>query len=59
MVCNICVKFHENISYGFAVKERTQVCGADGNFQCSKGNKFISMQSGVMIPRLCVLSYGA
>ena len=26
MVFNICVKFHENMSSGFKVKERTRIC---------------------------------
>ena len=38
VVLNICVKFHENILYGFEVTERTEVCGKNVIFQCSKGN---------------------
>ena len=59
MVLNICVKFHENISNGFDVTERTQVCGRNGNFQCSKGSNSKSMQSRVTVPALCMSSHGA
>ena len=45
MVLNICLKFHENISNGLNVTERTGVCGRNGNFQCSKGNNSERMQS--------------
>ena len=34
----ICVKFHENISNGFQLTERTRAHGRNGYFQCSKGN---------------------
>ena len=59
MVFNICVKFHENVSDGFDVTERTLVCGRNGNFQCSKSNNSKSMQSRVMVFVSCMSSYGA
>ena len=36
-VCNICVKFHENILNGFEVTERTRVCGKNRHFSMFKG----------------------
>ena len=36
MVLNICVKFHENISNGFDVTERTRVCGRNCHFSMFK-----------------------
>ena len=59
MVLNICVKFHENISNGFGVTERTRVCSRNGNFQGSKGINYKSMQSRVTFPVLCTSSNGA
>ena len=59
MVLNVCVKFHENISNGFDVTERTRVCGRNGNFQCSKDNNSKSMQSRITVSVICSSSHGA
>ena len=59
MVLNIYVKFHENISNGFHVTERTRVCGRNCNFQCSKGKNSNSMQSRVVVFALRMSSRGA
>ena len=57
IVLNIFVKFHENIVNGFEVRERTRVCGRNGNFQCSKRIYSKSMQSRVTVSALCTLPY--
>ena len=36
-VLSICVKFHENISNGFEVTERTPVCGKNCHFSMFEG----------------------
>ena len=56
MALNICLKFHENISNGFNVTERTRVCGRNGKFQCSKGNNYKSLQPRVTVLVLIVLN---
>ena len=38
MVLYICEKFHNNISNGYQLTERTWVQGRNGYVQCSKGN---------------------
>ena len=48
----ICTKFHENISKGFRVFERTRF----PKFIFSKGNNSVKNVGGVMVLVLCLLS---
>ena len=49
MLLYICVKFHENISNGFGVTERTRFCLRNCYLQSSKGHNSKSINTRVMI----------
>ena len=59
MVLYICEKFHQNISNGFQLTERTQVHGRNGYVQCSKGNNSKRRQTRVTVEKFCSSSYQA
>ena len=59
MVLYICKKFHEIISNGFQLKERTQEHGRNGYVECSKDNYFKSRQTRLTIHEFCTLSHEA
>ena len=49
MLLYICVKFHENISNGFGVTERTRFCLRNCYLQSSKGHNSKSINTRVMV----------
>ena len=51
MVFNVCVKFHENMSSGFKVMERTR------KLFTSKGNNSKSRKTRVTVHVFCMSSY--
>ena len=54
-----CVRFHENISNGVQLIERTQVHGGNDNVQCSKDNNSKSRLARVTVDVFCTSSHGA
>ena len=52
MVFNVCVKFHENMSSGFKVMERTENCSH------TKGNNSKSRKTRVTVLVFCTSSSG-
>ena len=57
MMFYICEKFHENISLGFQLTERTLVHGRNDYVQCLKGNNSKSKQTRVTGHMFCTLSH--
>ena len=59
VMLSIHVKFHENITNGIKVMERTEymVHGRNGYVQCSKGNNSVSRQIRVIAHVFCTLSH--
>ena len=51
MVFNVCVKFHENMSSGFKVMQRTRKL-------LTKGNNSRSRKTRVIVHVFCMSSYG-
>ena len=54
VVLYICEKFHNYISNGVQLTERTQVHGRNGYVQCSKSNNSISRQTRVTVHVFCM-----
>ena len=53
-------KFHNNISHGFQLSERTRVQGRNNDYvQCSKGNSSKSRETKVTIHVFCTSSHSA
>ena len=52
MVFNVCVKFHENMSSGFKVMERTR------KLLTQKGNNSKNRKTRVTVHVFCTSSYG-
>ena len=59
MMLYICRKFHESITNGIRVTERTRVHGRNGYIQHSKGINSKSRQTRVMVHKFCTLSNDA
>ena len=59
MVLYICETFHNNISTGFQITERTRVHGRNGYVQCSEGNYSKSRQTRVNVHVFCMSSHNA
>ena len=61
MIFYICVKFHQNIWYGFQLTKKTQVHSKNGYIQyqlCSKGCNFKNRLIRITVFMFCTLSRG-